>query len=619
MLVTIDIETERLDNPQTIWLIVCKEIDTGEVHVFKQPQLQPQAFLEFADSVSCWVGHNILSFDLPHIGRLLEYSYRPTHVVDTLVVSRLLNFNLEGGHSLDAWGQRLGSHKIKFIDFGRYSKEMEEYCIQDVELTTKLYSHFLPYISSPQWKNALRLEHDMAHICHEMTTNGFYFDIDKTKELYKELTLKVDTLSNTLREAFPPRSRLIREITPRATKHGTLHKQDFRWVEDGVLTAYSVGSPFSLIEFEPFNPKSPKQVVERLNEAGWKPIEKTKGHIQAERDRDEEKLEHFRITGWKVSETNLATLPASAPAAARSLAEFLILSNRLSVVTEWLNAFNERTHRIHGSFLPIGSWTGRMSHSNPNVANIPSGDSAYSGVMRSLWQVPGGSHLVGVDADGIQLRILAHYMNDPVFTEALINGRKEDGSDAHSMNKSILGDVCKDRDTAKTFIYAWILGASAAKIAEILGCTVAQAKHAMANFLEMYPGLKDLKKVQIPRDAARGYFEGFDGRYVMCNSEHLMLAGYLQNGESLIMKKANVIWRSTLLERNIRFKQVNFVHDEWQTEVEGDESVALLVANTQANAIKEAGELFKLRCPMAGSIMNAHKQVAIGKHWGETH
>lgn len=616
MIVTIDIETERLDDPQTIWLIVCKEIDTGVTHVFRQPQLRPKEFLEYSNTVSCWVGHNILGFDLPVLRRLLQYSYRPTHVVDTLVVSRLLNFNLDGGHSLDAWGQRLGSHKIKFIDFGRYSKEMEEYCIQDVELTTKLYNHFLPYITSPQWKNSLRLEHDMAHICHEMSTNGFYFDVDKTKELYKELTLKVDTLNNTLQEAFPPRSRLIREITPRLTKHGTLHKQDFRWVEDGILTPYQAGAPFSLIEFEKFNPKSPKQVVERLSEAGWKPTEKTKGHIQAERDRDNEKLEHFRVYGWKVSETNLRTLPKDAPPAASSLAEFLILSNRLSVVTEWLNAYNERTHRIHGSFLPIGSWTGRMSHSNPNVANIPSGDSAYAGTMRSLWQVPRGSKLVGVDADGIQLRILAHYMDDPVFTEALINGKKEDGTDAHSMNASIL--ECS-RDDAKTYIYAWILGAAAAKQAEILGCSIKQARYKSDQFMEMYPGLKALKQEQIPYDARRGYFQGFDGRYVMCNSEHLMLAGYLQNGESLIMKKANVIWRETLLKEKIRFKQVNFVHDEWQTEVEGDDSVALFVANTQANAIKEAGELFKLRCPMAGSIMNAHKQIAIGTHWGETH
>lgn len=616
MIVTIDIETERLDNPQIIWLIVCKEIATGNVHVFRQPQLTPGEFLEFAHGVSTWVGHNVLSFDLPVLGRLLQYSYRPTHVIDTLVVSRLLNFNLEGGHSLESWGHRLGSEKIKFVDFGRYSKEMEEYCIQDVELTTKIYERFLPYISSPKWKNALRLEHDMAHICHEMTTNGFHFDIDKAKELYKELSLKVDTLSNILQEAFPPKSVLIREITPKATKHGTIHRQDFRWLDDANLSAYAVGSPFSLIDFEPFNPKSPKQVVERLNEAGWKPIEKTKGHIQAERDRDQDKLEYYKVYGWKVSETNLGTLPPDAPSAALKLAEYLVLSNRLSVVTEWLNAYNESTGRIHGSFLSIGAWTGRMSHSNPNVANIPSGSSAYAETMRALWEAAPNRKLVGVDADGIQLRILAHYMDDPVFTEALINGKKEDGSDAHSMNAAILGCT---RDTAKTYIYAWILGAAAGKQAEILSCTPKEAREKSDQFLDMYPGLNHLKKVQIPRDAERGYFEGFDGRYVMCSSEHLMLAGYLQNGESLIMKKANTIWRSKLLTAGIDFKQVNFVHDEWQTEVNGDESVALFVAQTQAESIKEAGELFNLRCPMAGSIMNAHKQLAIGKHWGETH
>ncbi len=619
MKVVIDIETERLDDPQTIWMIVCKELDTGEVHVFRKPQENPTAFLDFANNVSVWIGHNIIGFDLPVVGRLLNYTYRPTHIVDTLVVSRLLNFNLEGGHSLDSWGQRLGSHKIKFVDFGRYSKEMEEYCIQDVELTYRLYKHLEPWITSDTWKKALRLEHNMAFICREMTTNGFSFDIELAKTTYKELTLKVDTLSNTLQEAFPPRSSLIREITPRATKHGTIHKQDFRWVEDGNLSAYAVGSPFSLIEFEPFNPKSPKQVVERLNEAGWSPYEKTKGHIQAERDRDEKKLKHYRIYGWKVSEANLATLSKSAPPAAHNLASYLVLSNRLSVITEWLNAYNNHTQRIHGSFMPIGAWTGRMSHSNPNVANIPSGDSPYASTMRSMWKAAPGTHLVGVDADGIQLRVLAHYMNDSLFTEALINGDKSNGTDAHSLNKQYLGEVCKDRDTAKTFIYAWVLGAAAPKIAEILGCSVREAKYATDNFVSMYPGLDKLKREQIPRDAHRGYFQGLDGRYVVCDSEHLMLAGYLQNGESVIMKTANVIWRNTLSNEGIRFKQVNFVHDEWQTEVDGDYETALFVANTQADAIKQAGELLNLRCPMAGSVMNSHKKIAIGSNWSETH
>jgi DNA polymerase-1 len=182
-----------------------------------------------------------------------------------------------------------------------------------------------------------------------------------------------------------------------------------------------------------------------------------------------------------------------------------------------------------------------------------------------------------------------------------------------------LGPVCKDRDTAKTFIYAWLLGAGIAKVAQILNCKNNEAKEAVTSFLNRITGLKYLKEEVIPRDANRGYFIGLDGRAVICDSEHLMLAGYLQNGESVIMKRANVLWRNRLLKEKIPFKQVDFVHDEWQTEVPDDLELATYIAKIQADSIRQVGEDLKLNCPMAGSILNQHKQLAIGANWSITH
>lgn len=645
MIVICDIETEKLDNPEHIWLIVCKDVETGVNHVFRTPTDSPDEadkFRRFARSVNHWVGHNFISFDSVHISRLLQVPIDPKYIVDTLVVSRLLNTNIDGGHSLEAWGERLGSSKIPFSDFSRYSPEMEQYCIQDVEVNYLLYLKFKKYLDSSIWSKSITLEHEAAIICRDMGESGFYFEKEKALELYKDISIEVSELEAQLQRAFPPRSRLVREVTPKATKHGTLHRQDFRWLESGDLTPFDVGATFSLVEFVPFNPRSPKQVVERLNEAGWKPIVKTDGYIQAERAYRQaarsgkptttkkgvtprtaqewsERLKEYETTGWSICEENLATLPEEAPEAAKSLAKFLVLSNRHSVLTEWLEAYNPSTGRIHGNFNHIGAWTHRMSHSRPNMANIPSGSSLYAHEMRSLWSVPQDKLLVGVDADGIQLRILAHYMNDKTFTEALINGDKSLGTDAHTVNKNILGDVCKNRDTAKTFIYAWVLGAALQKVAEILSCSVAQASDANESFLQAYPGLKELKQTYIPKDAERGYFVGLDGRLVLCNSEHLMLAGYLQNGEQVIMKRANVLWRSRLLREKIPFTQVNFVHDEWQTEVPNDLELATYVANIQAESIRIAGEELNLKCPMAGSIIGGNKKLAIGRNWAETH
>lgn len=615
----LDIETNGLHNPTEIHCAVLRNITDGTVHVYEQPTREGDRLRDVLRDCSHLVGHNILGFDLPVVRSLLGVD-PSCRVTDTLVVSRLLHYGREGGHSLRALGDSLGFPKGEFTGpWDVYTEEMRDYCIRDTEVTLKLYQKFLPYLNNPSWAQALEIEHTMARLNHEMSTNGFHFDISSARELHSSICLELERLDKELRTAFPPRSRLVREITPRATAHGTIHRGDFRWLVDGDLTPFAVGHPFSLIQWEAFNPGSPKQIVERLNEAGWRPTEKTKGHIQAERERNTERLQHFRQYGWKVSEANLLTLPESAPPAAQKLVRRLLLDSRRSTLEEWMTAYSEASGRIHGTFNHIGAWTHRMSHSAPNMANIPAGNTPYAHEMRSMWQVPDDKLLVGVDADGIQLRILAHYLNDLEFTEELINGRKEDGTDAHSRNVQRLGLNHITRDDAKTFIYAFLLGAGTGKVAEILRCKPKVAKASVERFIEAIPGLKHLKGYQIPRDASRGYFEGLDKRLVICNNEHLMLAGYLQNGESTVMKHATQWWYNRLTRERIPFKLVNFVHDEWQTEVPNDLDLAKYIAEVQADSIRTVGEMLELRCPMAGSVLNTHKQLAIGKNWSETH
>jgi DNA polymerase-1 len=372
--------------------------------------------------------------------------------------------------------------------------------------------------------------------------------------------------------------------------------------------------------------------VERLNEAGWKPFEKTKGHIQAERDRDPVKLERFRKTGWKVSEDNLATLPATAPEAAQALARRLILSSRKGDFEEWLAAYSSNDGRVHGSFNSIGAWTHRASHHNPNTGNIPAGNNTrplknlYAHEMRALWRADKDRLLIGVDADGIQLRIFAHYCKDDRLVEAILKGNKADKTDIHSLNQRGFGDVCKSRDDSKTGIYALLLGSGIPKLANIFDCTVKQAKQAMNNILEFYPGWKILKDEQVKKDYAQGYFEGFDGRLVLVpDMEHKVLAGYLQNGEAVIMKKAKQIWWNKLEKEKIPFWLVNWVHDEWQTETINCMDTALYIAKTQADAIREAGEIYKVYCPLAGSYETDHptekgvRIPSIGTNWTHTH
>lgn len=434
-------------------MIGVKEIDSGEEIIFKRPDLNPKPFLEYAKRVSGWIFHNGLDYDVPVLHDFFGVDIiDPATVIDTLVVSRLLNYNRPGGHSLAALGEMLGCPKIEFNDFSELTEDMVKYLHGDLRTGLKVYQHYEKYIFSERWREALRTEHDAAWYCHIMHENGFYFDKETCSRLLDNIQKELYRLDTEIQKAFPPRSKLVREVTPKLTKHGTLSKTDFRWYDGTDYTPFTAGAPFSVIKFEEFNAGSPSQIVERLNEAGWKPFEKTKSHIQAERDRDHEKLKHFRKTGWKVSEANLATLPPSAPEAAKSLARRILLASREGDLKEWLGAYRSDTGRVHGTCNPIGAWTGRAAHRNPNTANIATGDSLYAHEFRGLWQAAPNRLLIGVDADGIQLRIFAHYCRDERLVEAILRGDKKSKTDIHSLNQYALGDVCKTRDHAKTYI-----------------------------------------------------------------------------------------------------------------------------------------------------------------------
>jgi len=160
-------------------------------------------------------------------------------------------------------------------------------------------------------------------------------------------------------------------------------------------------------------------------------------------------------------------------------------------------------------------------------------------------------------------------------------------------------------------IYAWLLGAGTAKVASILRTNSSNAKRAMDNFLESIPELGKLKRERIPMDARRGYFIGLDGRKVLCNSEHLMLAGYLQNGEAIATKRWIVEWRKMARDAGLWFRQVDYVHDEVQVEVETEEDGKKLI-DIQQKAIEKVSKDLGLFCPLAVS-------GDIGYNWAETH
>lgn len=649
----IDIEANALERPDRIWLVVLKCIDTGEYLRFYDLTKKEQERERFIRFIREWhemghtvIGHNILGYDWPVLCSLLELDTQISlgDVIDTLIISKLVDYSRDG-HSVEDYGVEFGFEKIKFTDFSKFTPEMETYCVRDVDITHKIYTKYSRYINNPDHRSSIDLEQWFQLVVNNLHDNGFCFNSTRASNLLQKVTYELADLDKEILEAFPPRLKVIREIHPKVTSYGTLNRTDFRWLGDGDLSDYN-GGPFCRCSWSTFNPSSHKQIIQVLNEAGWKPVDKTKTHIEAEREFSkikygrggpsefdkaalEERLYELKKTGWKVNETNLETLPTKAPLAARLLAKRILLESRRRTLTEWLELV-QPDGRIHGKFYALGAWTHRMAHQNPNTANIPNefdtaGKRKLLGKeLRSLWCAPRNRLLVGCDAEGIQLRIFAHYINDPEFTDALVKGKKDDKTDPHSLNQRILGSVCKSRAAAKRFIYALLLGAGMAKLSEILDCSEAQTQEALDRLMGRYHGWAKLKRDVFPKDAKRGWFVGLDGRKVRIPGDtdgtrrHLAMSGYLQCGEAVCMKLATRYFFSLLPLYDA--KLVNFVHDEWVVECRNSLDRAVELAKIMADSLTKVGEDLKLNCPLAGSYWNEdRKDYTVGMNWYEVH
>ena len=647
-----DIETNTLVGSDKLWLCGGKDLKTGEVYKFEKCHEDPvakAAAIEWYKSLDYIVGHNFVQFDGPELNRLLEPRLiDPKKIIDTLLVSRMINYDIptpKGAkfpHSLQAWGIRLGVYKGDFHDFGNFSDEMVEYWLGDLDTTEALHDHFSKYIYDPDWRKSMRAEHDVQVELVRTKYYGFAFDSNKAQFLLNAVQVQMKQLEEQFQIDFPPKLTLVNTIKYRLKQDGEEMASVKKAKERYALTQKD-GDDLLCMDWVDFKPGSPKDRIDALWDAGWKPVDKTKTFQKFDRlsvgdpygtsiksmDKEfySEKKKYLQRYGWTVSEDNLSTLPDDAPEGAKALAKWLTLEGRRSSLVEWINQVGN-DDRIHGTINNIGAWTGRCAHKAPNTANIPSAfhgepktaveevKKQYDSHLRACWTVPSGSFLVGTDADGIQLRVLADYLwryfDADQYAQAIMEGKKENETDIHNVNKRALGLNHATRDMAKTFIYAWLLGAGVAKTAQILRVNQRQATEARDNFVKSIDGLAQLKNKLIPTVGDQGYFTGYDGRKVIVPSTHKALAGMLQSAESILMKHTLLRWTTQARKSGINFKLVGFIHDEYQTEVIGTREEAEELGKIQADCMLEVGEDLGFKIPTPGSY-------DVGNNWLDTH
>lgn len=599
--VVCDIEADSL-KPTQIWCVVAYDLEEKKEYIFTCLD-SFQGLKEFSKDVNVWIGHNFLTYDRPALKSILGLDIKVKQVRDTLILSRLFNEAREGGHSLKAWGIRFGLDKVEHEDWSQYSDAMLQRCRVDVQLNTKLYYYLRDKELEGFSEESIRLEHDVQHLLQIQEDNGFAFDREKAHLLHSNCKREAEEIERNIHKYFKPKPKLVKLIKPKFNKNGDLSIVGLKKIGEDAKSI--VGGEFSLVTWQELKLTSPTQLVQRLNEAGWKPTVFNKLS-------DKMKLEGKVVGTPKVCEENLETLPDTAPEAAKLISKYLILNSRCNNIKTWFESLGS-DNRIHGQVIGLGASTHRMAHRNPNTANIPSilnkmGKTApYGKECRECWTVEDKDNrrLLGVDASGIQLRILAHYMDDAEYTKAVVYGRKEDATDIHSVNQKAGG--FETRDIAKRFIYSFLLGAGDRKIELVTGKNSGRATRQQ--FLAALPALK---RVYDMADNAyeRGFMEGLDGRKVQIPSRHKSLAMYLQAGEAVIIKKAYVLSYLEIQKRGLDAKFVACVHDEYQLDCHKD--CAEKAGKIIVESIKKAGEYFNLKCPLDG-------EYGIGLSWADSH
>lgn len=515
-----DIEANDLyDDVTQVWCVSIKDLTTGVNTLYGPDALQ--GALDHLSLADWLIAHNGIDYDLRVLKKVLGWSPKPTCVIrDSLIWGKLafLDLNvqdakakkpevveLNGSHSLKAWGIRLGQHKLDYQGgFDAYSEEMGIYCKQDVETLAELVKHLkLQNVS----EEALELEHRFAQIVAEMSSRGFCFDLEKAQQLYEKLEQDQQGLLQKIEELIPPEVtetktpaywELVwnelgvekRERRPTRGACDSFRKEKKIKPKDCTFEQGPMGTKTT-----PFNANSAKQVREylfakynwvspELTEAGEKAIgslpmgelSKQYGSLTEDVLRDLEQPE-----GQLFADVRLVTKAMS----------FLKGKGESGWLTQGA------TGRIHHRMDSLGCVTCRCSHSSPNLGQVPSVDKdkegnvlwgmagRYGADCRSLFRHTSGYVQVGTDISGIEARNLAHYLapyDGGAYINEVLHG------DIHQLNVNAFASKAGfniSRKNSKGVFYCWCYGGGNEKLGKLVASPIAGSKEASEEFTRM--------------------------------------------------------------------------------------------------------------------------------------
>ena len=562
-----DVEADGLlDAATRLWCIATRDLHSRQEKFFGPDEIEEGLrFLMEADIV---VAHNYCGYDGPLIKKLYPW-FEPKAYEDSLILSRLYQPDRLGGHSIDAWGKKLGVAKPVHEDWTRYDQDMKFRCIQDTLINTMVLRQLLDEGKGCDWSDAIRTEYDAQLLQNEIEKKGFLLNLPAAEALADKLALELEQIEDQLKDVLPWKVEPGTTYPTPFTQAGKLKKAlvDYLLPEH----ASAVAGPLSRVRFVPFNFNSSAQVTSFLYSQGWKPNhfnykKADKGGYELNKD-GTYVVSSSRLPKADEDQSCLDTIEGQA---GQLFVRWRVVNHRLGILRRtrkkdgveggWLNEVRS-DGRVEARAIPLGTNTGRYTHRQ--IVNIPAVDAVYGEEIRSLLTVPTQYVLSGTDAAGLEARVAGHYTaahDGGEFARELLQG------DVHAKNAaafSLAAGREVTRPQAKTIYYAILYGATARKVASQAGVPLKTGAAMFEAFWEANPGLAKVREFCSNHAKTYGWVPGLDGRKVMTRSPHSATNALFQSAGGVIMKNCFV----RVLLGAPHWRAVCTMHDEAQVEV----------------------------------------------------
>lgn len=314
----------KMNSDARLWCVVVRDVDTDEVISLSSESgdtITKEQVKTAFEGCTELIAHNgikfdfialdlfgVLDYEVGYLGKPDKLFGKEVKITDTLIRSRLFNPDRYGGHSLEAWGKRLGNFKDDFrqqsIDAGliaanspkgeefrQYSDIMLSYCQQDTLVTKLVYLELeQEFHAYPKWAKPEKLENKLADLAIRRESYGFWFDkeaavacLDDLQEKMQALADKVNPIlppkpmnKGTLKVYTPPKNQLKRDGTPTAhmknfaAKHGAEIDDDL-FIYNGYARKIPFDEPIETHEVASIDDLD--HVKMHLINLGWKPTE----------------------------------------------------------------------------------------------------------------------------------------------------------------------------------------------------------------------------------------------------------------------------------------------------------------------------------------------------------